>query len=217
MNVRSFLLRVALALGIVLLAGQPAAHAQDADAVFDRLQKKYNSLQALRAEFTQTMTSSFSEEEARSSGTLVLQGDQYRVETGAQVLVANGSETYVYLPQQKQVIINDATEDETAFSPSEFLTRYDERFRVERVETETLGGAKHFKLTLAPRDPSSFFRQATLWLRDRDDIITRLEVLDVNETRMLFELKNVELNPRLERTTFIFEAPSGVEVIDLRS
>ena len=207
-----------IVLGLVVLSvGHSAAVAQDAAAVFSRLQQKYNDLDGLRAEFTQTMTSAYSDGQASSSGTLTLAGDRYRIETASQVLVANGEETYVYLPEQKQVIINDVVEDESAFTPSEFLLNYDERFNVGSVEAVTLGGQKHFKLTLTPKSSSSFFQTATLWLRDRDDVITRLEVLDVNETRMVFELKNVEFNPKLSATTFRFTPPSGVEVIDLRS
>ena len=205
-------------LGLVVLSvGHSSAVAQDAGAVFARLQQKYNGLDGLRAEFTQTMTSAYSDEKASSSGTLTLAGDRYRVETAGQVLVANGTETYVYLPEQQQVIINDVVEDESAFTPSEFLLNYDERFNVGSVEAVTLGGQKHFKLSLTPKSSSSFFQTATLWLRDRDDVITRLEVLDVNETRMVFELKNVQFNPALDAATFRFTPPAGAEVIDLRS
>lgn len=202
----------------VLFTGQYAAHAQDASAVFTRLQDKYDSLEGLRAEFTQTMASAYSDETVSSSGHLVLQGDKYRVETDGQVLVTNGTATYIYLPGEKQLLINDVVEDETSFSPSEFLLNYDERFTVSGIETVQLDGVRHFKLGLLPKAQDSFFKEATIWLRDRDTIITRLEVLDVNETRMTFVLKNVELNPTLDARTFNgIDVPEDVQIVDLRS
>jgi outer membrane lipoprotein carrier protein len=177
----------------------------------------YESIGALRAEFTQTMTSSYTKDAATSSGVLILKGDQYRIETGKQVLVTDGKVTYVYLPAEKQVLINDFVKDETSFSPSDFLLNYGTRFNVTKAEAVQLAGQKHYKLSLTPKKPDSFFTKATIWMRDRDDIITMLEVIDVNETTMTFSLKNVQLNPSLKADTFTFRAPAGAEVIDLRS
>ena len=78
-------------------------------------------------------------------------------------------------------------------------------------------GERHYRLTLMPKSADSFFREATLWMRDRDDVITKMAVLDVNETRMIFTLDNIELNPSLDADTFRFTPPDGVEIIDLRS
>ena len=208
---------LALFAAIVLTAGHPAAHAQDADVVFERLLAKYNSIDALSAEFTQTMSSAFSEQEDSFTGRLILQGDKYRVETGTEVLVVNGQETYVYRPMEQQVLINDVVEDEASFTPSSFLLNYDQRFDVRDVAVVTYNGAKHYRLNLEPKSPDSFFREATIWMRDRDDIITKLTMLDVNETRMAFTLDNIELNPPLDADTFSFTPPEGVEIIDLRS
>ncbi len=217
MFTRSALAGLALFATIVLTAGHPAAHAQDADAVFARLLAKYKSIEGLSAEFTQTMSSEFWDQEESFTGRLILQGEKYRVETGTEVLVVNGKETYVYRPNEKQVLISDVVEDDASFSPSSFLLNYDQRFDVRDVAVVTYNGAKHYRLNLEPKSPDSFFREATIWMRDRDDIITKLMVLDVNETRMAFTLDNIELNPVLDADTFLFTPPDGVEVIDLRS
>ena len=217
MFTRSAIAGLALLTAVVLTAGHSTAHAQDAEAIFERLLTKYNSIEGLRAEFTQTMSSEYWDNEESFTGQLVLQGEMYRVETGTEVLVVNGQETYVYRPTEQQVLINDVVEDEASFSPSTFLLNYDERFDVRDVSTVTYNGARHFRLNLKPKSPDSFFREATIWLRDRDDIITKLSVLDVNETRMVFTLDNIELNPTLDTSTFQFTPPAGVEIIDLRS
>ena len=222
MFARSVLVSLVLFAAIVLTAGHPAAHAQTsnnelADAVFERLLAKYNAIDALRAEFTQTMSSSYMEQDESFTGTLILQGEKFRIETGTEVLVVNGQETYVYRPVEQQVLINDVVESEDSFMPNEFLLHHDERFDVLDVDEVTYDGARHFRLNLKPKNPDSFFKEATLWMRHRDDVITKLTVLDVNETRMVFTLDNIELNPSLDADTFSFTPPDGVEIIDLRS
>ncbi|MCH8961344.1 MAG: outer membrane lipoprotein carrier protein LolA [Bacteroidetes bacterium] len=222
MIARSALACLVLFAALVLTAGHPAAHAQtadaqQADAVFDRLLAKYNAIDALRAEFTQTMSSSYMDQEESFTGLLILQGEKFRIETATEVLVVNGQETYVYRPNEQQVLISDVVEDEASFLPTDFLLHHDERFDVLDVDVVTYNGERHYRLNLKPKSADSFFREATLWMRDRDDIITKMTVLDVNETRMVFTLDNIELNPSLDADTFNFTPPDGVEIIDLRS
>jgi len=210
--VLSRLLIVAIFLGMV-----DQAAAQSADTVFERLKEKYDTIESLRAEFSQTMTSSYMDDEVTSKGVLVIQGDRYRVETDGQTLVTDGDVTWVYMPSQNQVLINDHNDDEQTFSINEFLFDYDENFDASDVKTATLGGQKHFVLTLTPKSEDAFFTEATLSMRDSDDVITQLQVVDVNGTTMLFNLENIQLNPTLQDNIFSFTPPQGTEVVDLRS
>ncbi len=206
---------LAFCLVTVLFFGQQAT-AQDAGAVFQRLKAKYDTIESLRASFTQTMTSAYTDDAPSFSGVLAFSGQQYRVETGTQTVVSDGETTYIYLPGENQVLIGNPVEGEMN-SPSDFLLNYDQYFNASAVVTDQMNGQQHFKLTLTPKNGGSLFQSATIWLRDRDDIITRMELLDVNETTMTFNLTDVELNPTLDANTFVFETPAGAEVIDLRS
>lgn len=201
-----------------VLAVEPLpAHAQDAETVFQRLQAKYDTLESLRADFTQTMTSTYSDDTAYSSGTLLLSNDRYRVETEDQTIVSDGTTTWIYVHSEQQVLINDAIQDETTFSPTEFFQHYDERYEATDVAPVQLDDESHYRLHLQPTRSDSFFREMTLWLRDRDTLVTRLDILDVNETRMTFDLKNITVNIPLEGNPFTFTPPDGVEIVDLRS
>lgn len=215
MKTFSLLSRVLLVITFLSIGDQ--ATAQDAETVFERLKDKYDSIESLRAEFSQTMTSSYMDEEATSRGVLVIQGDRYRVETEGQTLVTDGKVTWVYLAAQNQLLINDYRNDEQTFSISEFLFGHSENFDASEVTTTTMGGQKHLVLTLTPKKDDAFFTQATLALRDRDDVITQLQVVDVNGTTMVFNLNNIQLNPALQENVFSFIPPHGTEVIDLRS
>ena len=211
-----YLLSRLLLVAIFLTIGDQAT-AQDADDVFERLKDKYDSIESLRAEFSQTMSSSYMDEEATSRGVLVVQGDRYRVETEGQTLVTDGDVTWVYMPSQNQVLINDYNEDEQTFSISDFLFDYEDNYDASEVALTQLGGKRHFVLTLTPKKDDAFFTEATLSVRESDNVITRLQVVDVNGTTMIFNLENIQLNPPLQKNTFSFTPPEGTEVIDLRS
>ena len=125
--------------------------------------------------------------------------------------------TWIYLADQNQVVVNDYVEEETAFSLTSFFGDYGDRYTVEAAESVRYDGALHHVLTLAPKGSDSFFSTVRLWMRDRDNLVTRLEVTDLNETQMTFELTDIELNPSLPASTFTFTPPSGAELVDLRS
>jgi len=203
------LLLVALVALPVFSAGQASAQDRSAD-VLARLRASYAQMDALRAEFTQEVGG------ARLEGTLLLRGDSYRIETPDQVLVTDGRTAWAYSKDDRQVLINDAVEDVTAFSPSAFFTRYPDRFHVRVIGAETLSGARHDVLRLTPREDGAPLREVTLYVRASDSLPTRVRVLDGNGTALTFDLRNVERNPRLPADAFRFTPPAGAEVVDLR-
>lgn len=210
-------LRTGVLAVIVLLFGHQAAFAQTPDQVIRRVQDKYNGVQALRAEFTQTMSSAYSDEAQSYSGTIYLQGDKYRVEAGRQTFVTDGAVTWIYNADENQVLVNSNVEDETSFSLNDFLFNLQDDYTATEARRVNLAGQQHFMLKLKPRQTDSFFSDVTVWLRDSDTVVTRLEVVDANMTTMTFDLKNVQLNPAINAGTFTFRPPQNAEVVDLRS
>jgi outer membrane lipoprotein carrier protein len=198
---------------LVALVAAPSS-AQSVDEIAQRLNAKYQSLQSIKAEFTQTMTSEFSDLREQKNGQLVLRGDDYRLDTGDEVYARRGDNVWRYARGDNQVIISDAMDDEGSFSVNDLFFRYDELFNFADVRTEQYEGTRHYRLTLRPKQEDAFFREVTLWLRDRDDIVTRLHMVDLNGTIMEFRLRNVELNTRIASSTF--DPPSGARVVDLR-
>ena len=200
---------------LLVLPAISSAWAQDADQLIRRLEEKYNSEEALRAQFTQTVSQGG--QMNTITGTLTLQGDRYRVKTDRQTLVTNGETTWIYTPARDQVLVNDYVEDETAFSPSQFFDGYRERYRVTNVRTAQRDGAQHHVLTLKPREEQAFFQEVTLWMRASDAVVTRLKVRDANQSTMTFTLRNVTFGVPTAASTFRFDAPQNAEVVDLRS
>ena len=202
---------------IVLFSGQIDSVAQSTDELVERLRVRYDQVELLRAEFTQQTTSPFGEELPINRGTLVLEGDRYRVETEVQTFVTNGEVTWIYDSYQNQVLINHFVKDESTFIISDFLDNFHVDYKI--VDTSTLysEGARYHSLRLESLAPSAFFKEVTLSMRDSDDIITRITVLDVNDATLDFSLDDIEINPNIEGDPFVFLPPDDAEIIDLRS
>jgi len=217
MKQRFNIVRVLFLLLGVLVIGQQQAQAQSASQVVDQLRAKYGNVSTLQAEFTQTMSDGIGGEAQSLSGTLYLQGGKYRVESPRQTYVTDGKVIWIYNADEKQVLVNDNVHDETTFSPNDFIFHFGDHYQATGVRTVTVGGQKQYMLSLKPKLEDSVYRDVTLWVRSNDLTITRLDVVDVNGAKVTISLNNVQLNPKLSESLFTFQAPKGVEVVDLRS
>ena len=215
-----------LACSMFLVATAPHAEAQltpvdpsqqRAQDLAARLADKYDSIQTMKAQFVQIVTSQFMDDPERFSGLLIFSQNQYRIETSTQTIVTDGTTTWIHNRGKQQVLITDFVEDETSFSLTSFLRNFDEEYDVRAEGQESLSGTQHDILFLTPRDDFSAFRSVRLWIRRRDLIVTRLLVIDLNDVTMTFDLSEITVNPELDSKTFAFQIPADVEIIDLRN
>ncbi len=212
-----FISRIAFVAIAVLLWGHSTARAQSGQDVIERIRSTYENMAALRAEFRQTTTTPFDEHGESVSGVIYLSKDKFRIETGGQTIVSDGEVTWIYNAATNQVLINENAEDETTFSLNRFLFDFDDTYEIASTGRALLGGKEHHMLLLRPKDPNSYFREIMVVVRESDNLVPRIEVVDVNDTRMVFELKSIEVNPPLAPDTFVLTPPEGSEVVDLRS
>ncbi len=206
----SFTRKLVFAATISLLMGIGEGYAQSSEDVIERLRARYDAMQAMRATFSQTTTSTYLDDAEHFEGDILIQGDQYRIEMSNQTIVTNAVVSWVFNKSENQVLINDYELDENTFSLSTFLNEFDS---VYDVDSYTRIG-KLDVLTLLPQDPLSLFRTVKLWADG--NVVVRLNVVDMNDVEMNFELSDIQFNPELSDQTFIFSIPNGVEVIDLR-
>ncbi|MDQ7041769.1 MAG: outer membrane lipoprotein carrier protein LolA [Rhodothermus sp.] len=193
------------------------AQAQDtAHQLMEQLRTRYQQIEALQASFVQLLQAPYAKQPDTLQGRIWLQGDRYRIETPQQTIVTDGHTIWVYLHDTRQVLINDYVPDETAFSLNEFLLHYRKRYEVSGGQTIQQADATYYRLHLQPLRPDVPFQEVVLWVRTQDLLVTRVEVRDVNDTRMTFVLSNLVVNPTLSADMFTFHPPAGAEVVDLR-
>jgi periplasmic chaperone LolA len=201
-----------LLLGLVLT---PPALGQDAVSLTD-VQAAYDALDGLRASFTQVISSEFAGDTTRIEGTVLLSGNKYRVETPTQTVVTDGQTTWIYTPADSQVVVNDAEQDASTVTPKTFLTASADRYEKTASTPATRDGTPHAKLAVAATDSTARFKEATLWVRRADRVVTRMRATDRNGSTLDLRLRDLAVNPSLTDDPFTFTPPEGVEVIDLR-
>ncbi len=205
-----------LALSALVFAPALPASAQTGDQLLGRLRDRYTRIGTMRAEFTQTMDNPYGGRQT-TTGTLLSQGQSYRVEAGTQLFVTDGRTTWLHDRRRNQVVVNRYVVNQTAFSPTSFFSTYAQRYRVTRVVPAGSGAARTYTLTLVPRSRTESFDQITVVMRDRDTSVSRIDMRDANGATIRYDLRNVQVNPRVPAGSFTFSAPRGAEVVDLRT
>jgi len=203
----------------LLLAAQPAAHAQTDDASGDadwlaRVQDRYAELEGLRAEYQQSVTSPFDENTTEREGMLYATPESFRVEGDGQTIVSNPTTTYVYNRMRGQVIVSDADADEGDWArPTTLFAQFSDTFTLESSEETS---SDEVRLTLQAADDEAEYETLVLWVRRSDTVITQLELTDFSDTHIRIRLNAIELEPDFGDGLFTFDPPADAEVVDLR-
>ena len=210
--------RRALLLGVLLcVATALPAGAQDDGLTLQALQSRYDALEGLWAAFTQVTASEFADDSTRIGGTVLLAGNQYRVETPTQTVVTDGATTWIYSPADSQVVVNAADAEASTLTPQAFLTTAADEYDRTSTRSVTRAGTTHDVLSLTAATSSARFEEATLWVRRSDRIVTRLRAVDRNGSMLDLRLRDIRIDPQISGDPFSFSAPENVEVVDLRS
>ncbi len=191
-----------------------------ADAKTDRLlkdvQKVYEKLENVCADFTQTFFWKLTEETQKAKGRICAKGgDKFKIETDEQLIVTDGKTLWTFNKLNNQVVIDHA-ENSTSDNPfikdffKKYLTDYSP-FPDEEHAAKDLAC-----VLLKAKTDDQFIRQLRLWIDKKSKMILKIEQVDLNENTTTFELSNIDVNAPLVSKNFIFEPPADAEVIDMR-
>ena len=204
---------------VLLMAASPAAHAQSDTSTGDidwlaRVQDRYDTLEGLRAEYQQTVTSPLDGSTTERDGMLYSTPEAFRVEGDGQTIVSNPTTTYVYNRMRGQVILSDAEADDGDWArPTTLFAQFSDAFTLESSEGTS---SNEVRLTLQATDDDAEYKTLVLWIRRSDTVITQLELTDFSDMHIRIRLNAIELNPDFENGLFTFDPPADAEVVDLR-
>ncbi len=188
--------------------------AQDAQEIIKKTQETYRGVDNAKATFSQSTKYSSGKSES-ASGTLYMKGDDmYRIETSGKVVVTNGKTSWSYSPKKNQVVIDNYKDDRYSFSPNKFLFDYPEEFYSDLEGEANLKGFDCFVLKLTPRKKGSV-KSAKIWIDKSDYVIRKITISESSGTTT-YTLNKITFNPGVSSSTFTFDPPAGVDVIDLR-
>ena len=210
-----------LLLGLLAVA-PAAARAQDANALVGRSSRVYRSLTSLTADFVQLIDNPMIDS-AESRGKLVQAGpDKLAMrftDPPGEAVIIDGRSVWVYTPSTTpgQVIRMSVPSGGPVYGYNMLawlLDRPAERYTASYLRADVVGGRSMDVVELVPAVPDLPFEKAVLWLDRADGIPRRLEITEHSGATRTLTLSKVRVNRSIPDSTFRFEVPSGVRVVD---
>ena len=208
-----------LTMGLFLVGGGRYTYGDTdrAREIIDRVQEKYKNLKSLQAEFQQTYTWELAGETQSVEGTIYLTAaNQYRIETGEQLVITDGKTVWSYTPSDNHVIIDLLKNTQDNQLPKDLFLQYAREFVPDFKGEEQIEGAKTFLLELKPKDDESLITSMKVWIDSKTWFTRKIEQVDLNDNRNTYLVRNIQENPQLDPQLFQFALPRDAEIVDLR-
>ena len=184
----------------------------DAKSVLDNVSNKLKSYKGISANFTYTTKDKKHIQRASKSGQILVKGQKYYLKQDKTEIFSDGSKNWNYNSEDKEVTVTDAEDDNQSFSPQKFLSNfYDKDFTYKLVSS----AGNTYQIALVPVDKRKNFKQVTVFVDKKKELVTKAQVLDESDNTIEFALNNVDTNASIPDSKFTFneQAHPGVEVI----
>ena len=205
---------------LLLCAAAPlrlSAQTPDPAAILDRAARAYAAAGSLEADFRQTIADE-NIGTFRSRGHLAQQGgDRFAMrftDPRGEALVMDGTKLWAYTPSTTPGQVIRMAQPTGPGAPNLvawLLDRPNARYTSTWLRRDSTGVDL---VHLVPRDPSLPFREATVAFAVSDGLPRWIDVVEQGGARRTLTLTKVRAGRRLPRSTFRFDVPSGVRVVD---
>lgn len=187
------------------------------DEVVFRIQKTYQGIDNIHANFRQKSISALPRHQQIFSGKLFIKKPNLvRMDIVCpqkQRIIINNKEVWVYIPDENQAIASAVPPElRTIFS---FLMgkEIDERYQISFARPALKENEGNYLLRVEEKaDPKVKFDNIILEVRKKDFYIIQASLFDFSEGGVQLELNKIRVNKKLDNNFFTFVPPKGTEV-----
>jgi outer membrane lipoprotein-sorting protein len=199
-----------------------------AKTILSQVSQKYKSYDAVKADFTFTVTATQAGVKETQNGTLITlaKTNKFKVtldEPGtngqvAQEIISDGKTQWTYLKKDKEVQVNDAGQGSQGFNPANIFTIFEHGYKYIYTGDETAGGRRCQVIDLSPEDANNNFFKIRLMIDKVKKQIYSALIFDKNGSRYNYTIRSLTPNVPAPDNLFTFDKKDhpGVELVDLR-
>ena len=189
--------------------------ADDLDAIISKIQKTYEGIQDIQADFVQLTTSSATKETQKADGLVYFKKPgmmkwEYKSPTN-DIIVSDGRTIWAYQQDIGQVMIGNASDSSASIS-NNFLAGMGNLKKDFDIELEKPDN-NSYVLKLNPKVPQPNIQRLYIAVDKKTSLVKQTIVFDLlgNETKVIFE--NLRINQSVPANIFKFKIPEGVRVV----
>jgi outer membrane lipoprotein carrier protein len=186
--------------------------------ILEAMAKKYKAVPAFEAAFSYTLTNDVENINDEFKGKMTVKGEKYKLALPEQEVVNNGTTIWTYLPDAKEVNIDNFDPNSDDLNPSKFYDIYKKGFKYVYLEDKNEGGVLCEVVDLVPEKKDAQYYKVRMNIVKKDKSIQSWTMFDKSGNRYKYLITKFTPNFKVEDTFFTFDPKKypGVEVIDLR-
>jgi len=195
-----------------MLAKDPTA-----DEIIRNVQKKFDKVPLVFAEFIQTFHWSVAEQTQEFKGQIYIgKNNDFRIQTPEQLIISDGKSVWTADKVNQQVIIDYLDNSQDVFLPRQLFARYKKEYKTSLAGVEKIQEKECYHLVLIPKNKDEFIQKLEVWI-DKDEWITKkISYLDANDNVTSYLIKDLQLLKKSDPKLFEYKPEPGLEVIDMR-
>ena len=211
-----------LFLGTILALISLAAHAQydpKALEILDAMSKKYKAYTSFEANLSVNLINEVEKVNDQFAGKIVVKGDKFKLTLPEQEVINNGITTWTYLPEAKEVNIDNFDPTSDDINPAKIYEIYRKNFKYLYLAEEMDGGEMCDVIDLVPEKKDAQFFKIKMKISKKDRNIKSWTMFDKSGNKFKYSISKFVPNIKVEDTAFSWDSKKhpGVEEVDLRN
>ena len=208
-------------LTVILFAFVQLAFAQydpKALEILEAMSKKYKAIPSFEANFTSTLTNETEKVNEEFKGKFIVKGDKFKMTLPGQEVINNGTTVWTYLPDSKEVNIDNYDPNSEDVNPSKIYQIYKKGFKYLYLQDKTDNGVLCEEVDLVPEKKDAQFFKIKMFIAKKDRSIQSFIMFDKSGNKYKYTITKFNPSAKVDDAVFTFDAKKypGVEVIDLR-
>jgi outer membrane lipoprotein-sorting protein len=186
--------------------------------ILDAMSKKYKSIPAFEANITCNLSNDVDKVNDEFKGKITVKGDKFRMVLPEQEVINNGATIWTYLPEAKEVNIDNYDPTSEDINPSKIHEVYKKGYKYLYLQDKTDGGVLCEEIDLVPEKKDAQYFKIKMFINKKEKTVQSFTLFDKGGNRYKYTVSKFTANAKVEDSFFTFDPKNypGVEVIDLR-
>lgn len=186
--------------------------------ILEAMSKRYKVIPSFEANFSYTLSNDIEKINEEFKGKMTVKGDKYKLTLPEQEVVNNGVTIWTYLPEAKEVNIDNFDPNSDDLNPSKFYEIYKKGYKYLYIEDKSDGGVMCEVVDLVSEKKDAQYFKVKMNIVKKDKSIQSWVMFDKSGNRYKYLITKFNSTVKVDDAFFTFDPKKypGVEVIDLR-
>lgn len=195
-----------------------AQYDPNALATLDAMSKKYKAMDAFEANIICNMTNEIDKVNEEFKGKITVKGNKFKLVLPEQEIMNDGTTQWTYLPEAKEVNIDNYDPNSDDVNPSKILDMYKKGYKYLSLGDKTEAGILCEEIDLVPDKKDAQYFKIKMMINKKDKSIVSWTMFNKAGDRYKYTITKFVPGVKVDDSFFVFDPKKypNVEISDLR-